>query len=71
MAEDWFAAESEELGRLSFELHREVAEKEGGREKWGYLRSMGFSYSAGRGKGKGKKERGEDWLREGVVEGML
>jgi len=52
LAEDWFTAGWEELGGLSFELHSEVAEKEDGREKWGYPRRMGISYSSRRGKGK-------------------
>ncbi|PMD14195.1 FAD dependent oxidoreductase-like protein [Hyaloscypha hepaticicola] len=67
LAEDWFGAELEELGRLSFRLHRELAEQYGGREKWGYLRSSGVSYSAGKvGMGKGRRgERGEDLLRQG------
>jgi glycine/D-amino acid oxidase-like deaminating enzyme len=69
LAEDWFAAELEELGRLSFRLHRELAEQYGGREKWGYLRSSGVSYSAGK-VGKGRRgERGEDWLRQGGSRG--
>lgn len=71
LAEDWFGAELEELGRLSFSLHRELAEQYGGREKWGYLRSSGVSYSAGKvGMGKGRRgERGEDWLRQGGSRG--
>lgn len=46
LAEDWFAAECEELGRLSFRLHRELAERNGGRGKWGYMGSRGVSYRA-------------------------
>jgi len=69
LAEDWFGAELEELGRFSFRLHRELAEQYGGREKWGYLRSSGVSYSAGK-VGKGRRgERGEDWLRQGGSRG--
>jgi glycine/D-amino acid oxidase-like deaminating enzyme len=65
LAEDWFGAELEELGRLSFRLHRELAEEYGGWEKWGYLKSSAVSYSAGK-VGKGRRgERGEDWLRQG------
>jgi glycine/D-amino acid oxidase-like deaminating enzyme len=71
LAEDWFAAEVEELGRLSFRLHRELAENNAGRDGWGYLRSTGVSYSAGKlGKGrKGERERGEGWLRQGGSRG--
>ena len=67
LAEDWFAASLEELGKLSFRLHRELAEAEGGREKWGYVRSRGVSFSAGAQTRKG--ERGEDWLRQGGSRG--
>jgi len=69
LAEDWFGPELEELGRLSFKLHRDLAAKEGGREKWGYSRSTGLSYSAGRASARAKKERGENWLREGGSRG--
>jgi len=31
LASDWVASECEELGKLSFRLHRELAEKEGGK----------------------------------------
>lgn len=41
-----------------------MAEEFGGAEKWGYLRSKGVSYTAGKGRVKGNG-RGEDWLREG------
>lgn len=69
MAEEWFAPEVEELGRLSFGLHRELAQSNDGKEKWGYLRSTGVSYSAGV-KAKGEKgDRGEDWLRAGGSRG--
>ena len=63
LAEDWFSSDSEALGKLSFRLHRELAAEHGGREKWGYVGSRGFSHSAGV-RGKGKK-RGEDWFRDG------
>ncbi|KAE9365339.1 FAD dependent oxidoreductase [Stipitochalara longipes BDJ] len=67
LAEDWFTASLEDLGKLSFRLHRELAESNGGKEKWGYLSSRGVSYSTGV---KGKKgERGEDCLRQGNSRG--
>jgi glycine/D-amino acid oxidase-like deaminating enzyme len=69
LAEDWFSAEVEELGRLSFRLHRELAESNAGRENWGYLRSTGLSYSAGVKRNGKKAERGEDWLRAGGSRG--
>ncbi|KAF2843443.1 FAD dependent oxidoreductase-like protein superfamily [Patellaria atrata CBS 101060] len=60
LAADWFAPSVSSLGALSFRLHKELAEKHGGREKWGYCRSTGTSLSqetdvAG--------HRGDDWLR--------
>jgi glycine/D-amino acid oxidase-like deaminating enzyme len=73
LAEDWFSSDSEELGKWSFRLHRELAEEHEGRERWGYMRSRGVSYSAGAetGRGKRKKERGEDWLGEGRSRGEV
>jgi hypothetical protein len=47
---------------LSFEEHKRLAEEFGGRERWGYTRSTGTSYTAGKKKGNG---RGDDWLRHG------
>lgn len=70
LAEDWFAEECEELGRLSFRLHKQLAEENGGKEKWGYVESRGVSYSAGK-EEKGRKERGEDWLRAGGSRGDI
>ena len=70
LAEDWFAAEREELGQLSFRLHRELTEENGGREKWGHVGSRGVSYSTGS-RGGRKGERGEDWLRQGGSRGVV
>jgi len=45
---------------LSFRLHKELAEKNSGREKWGYSLSTGNSYTEGPRPKTGKK--GHDWI---------
>lgn len=64
LAKDWFRPSLTPLGELSFEEHRALAEREGGREKWCYSKSITVSYEP-----KGKRadgKRGEDWLLEGT-----
>lgn len=63
LAKDWFQPAVSSLGALSFEQHRLLAEKYGGRERWGYAGSTSVRYSAGRTAGGGG--RGDDWLRGG------
>lgn len=63
LAKDWFSPSVAAVGELSFEEHTRLAEEYRGQEKWGYMRSSGVSYTAGRGGKKGG--RGDDWLREG------
>ena len=64
LAKDWHSASAAELGALSFEEHRKLAEKEGGRENWGYSQSVTVSYEAeGR---MAPTESSEDWLNEGM-----
>lgn len=36
LALDWHGAATASLAELSFKLHRELADKDGGKEKWGY-----------------------------------
>ncbi|TVY30168.1 putative oxidoreductase [Lachnellula hyalina] len=62
LAADWFSPSVAALGKLSFEEHKRLAEEFGGREKWGYSRSTGLSYTARKGSRIGK--RGDDWLRQ-------
>ncbi|KUJ09838.1 FAD dependent oxidoreductase-like protein superfamily [Mollisia scopiformis] len=65
LAKDWFSSPLAALGALSFEEHKRLAEKENGRENWGYMRSTGVSYTPGlTGGRRTKRERGEDWLRQ-------
>lgn len=61
VAEDWFGPATASLGALSFRLHKELAEKFGGHEIWGYSRSTGTSLVDGSDGGG----EGEDWLTEG------
>ncbi len=62
LARDWFSPPVAAVGALSFDLHKELAEKHDGKERWGYSQSTGTSLSEdGRLDGK----RGDDWLREG------
>lgn len=51
------------LGLLSFNLHKELAEKHNGKEKWGYSRSTGTSLSQDNDTVGGS---GEDWLSNGA-----
>lgn len=66
LAKDWFSQPVASLGALSFDLHKELAQDHGGKEKWGYSRSTAFSYAAADGIGVGDGTRGEDWLRDGT-----
>ncbi|KAI8957811.1 FAD dependent oxidoreductase [Daldinia sp. FL1419] len=62
LAKDWFSPASAELGALSFEEHRKLAEKEGGAEKWGYARSTSISLSPA----TRSKKRIDLWVRDGA-----
>ncbi|EDO00836.1 hypothetical protein SS1G_03310 [Sclerotinia sclerotiorum 1980 UF-70] len=70
LSRDWFAEESSDLGSLSFEEHKKLAEEHAGGEKWGYSvsKSMGYvSHVAAENLRKTGKRgvRGDDWLRGG------
>ncbi|RDX53866.1 nucleotide-binding domain-containing protein [Lentinus brumalis] len=43
IAKDWFAPALAPLGLLSFDLHRDLAERHGGRARWGYSESVSYS----------------------------
>ncbi|KAK1758497.1 FAD dependent oxidoreductase [Echria macrotheca] len=67
LAKDWFAPRVLPLGKLSFELHRNLADEYAGAEKWGYSPTTSVSYTrAAETTGAGKKKRGDDWLRHGT-----
>ncbi|KAI2472302.1 nucleotide-binding domain-containing protein [Annulohypoxylon bovei var. microspora] len=61
LAKDWFSPASAELGALSFEEHRRLAEKEDGRRKWGYATSTSVSLSP-----PTDKKRVDVWCRVGA-----
>ncbi|XXH03125.1 hypothetical protein Hte_009518 [Hypoxylon texense] len=62
LAKDWFSAASAELGALSFDEHRRLAEKDDGARRWGYARSTSISLSpAAR-----SKKRVDVWCRDGA-----
>ncbi|KAB5562808.1 FAD dependent oxidoreductase [Coniochaeta sp. 2T2.1] len=68
LAKDWFSPATASLGALSFEQHRLLAEKHGGRERWGYAGTTSVSYTARpttRGGGE-RKRRGNDWIWNGT-----
>ncbi|KAL9013426.1 MAG: hypothetical protein Q9173_001869 [Seirophora scorigena] len=61
LARDWFSAASISLGRLSFDLHKELAEKHNGYKNWGHTRSTATSLAETVG------DDGEaDWMGEGA-----
>jgi glycine/D-amino acid oxidase-like deaminating enzyme len=64
LAKDWFSPSVADLGALSFTEHKRLAEEHNGNEKWGYSRSTGTSYTAGKGRTVGGRN-GTDWLRHG------
>ena len=64
LAADWFSPSLSKLGRLSFNLHKQLAEENNGHELWGYSRSTGTSLAEDGSESKGGS--GADWLREGA-----
>ena len=61
LAQDWFSPSLANLGELSFDLHKHLAEEHNGYERWGYSRSSGTSLAESVG-----AANGADWLREGA-----
>lgn len=62
-----FAPSVAPLGALSFRLHKELAEKHDGRNKWGYCLSIGTSLSQDpENSEEAVLGSGEDWLRNGT-----
>jgi glycine/D-amino acid oxidase-like deaminating enzyme len=61
LSRSWFPAPLRALGELSFDLHTELAQKEGGREKWGWCRARSVSFVEDE-DAEEEKERPEDWL---------
>ncbi|KAI4595427.1 hypothetical protein KJ359_006772 [Pestalotiopsis sp. 9143b] len=52
LARDWFSSPTAELGALSFDEHRKLAEAEDGGRKWGYARSTPISLTQGKSRGR-------------------
>ncbi|KAF8427862.1 FAD dependent oxidoreductase [Tirmania nivea] len=67
LAKDWFSSSLADLGILSFDLHRSLAEKHLGAEKWGYAGSTGLSLVTRKtAETLEPIARAEDWLRHGA-----
>ncbi|KAI1804772.1 FAD dependent oxidoreductase [Daldinia bambusicola] len=64
LAKDWFSPASADLGALSFEEHRRLAEREGGAERWGYARSTSVTLLSEAAARSGK--RIDLWVRDGA-----
>ncbi|KAK6543325.1 hypothetical protein TWF694_000078 [Orbilia ellipsospora] len=69
LAKDWFAPASAALGELSFRLHRQLADANDGRRRWGYTQSTSLSLASktnSETEERQRRRRGDDWLREGM-----
>lgn len=70
LCRDWFSPAVSALADLSFGLHRELANANGGGREWGYSPSLAYSSVVDEvgadGKKTGKVIRGEDWLLTGT-----
>lgn len=68
LARNWFSSSVAELGAFSFDLHKKLAERFDGRNKWGWSQSTVINLDVtGRPK-KGRKNRlgeGWDWIQSG------
>jgi glycine/D-amino acid oxidase-like deaminating enzyme len=62
LAEDWHGEDTADLARLSYRLHRELAEKDGGSEKWEYRPVETLSLSFDDSKSKSKCPPEIDWV---------
>ncbi|EEP77692.1 predicted protein [Uncinocarpus reesii 1704] len=65
LAKDWFSPELAPLGKLSFDLHRQLAKDNQGAQKWGYMAGTAVNLQVQGADGK-KSRRGDDWLRRGA-----
>lgn len=63
LAKDWFSPKLAQLGELSFNEHKRLAEENNGAQRWGYAESIATSYAP---KNAIKGERSDDWLRAGA-----
>ena len=58
LARDWFSPSLSSLGAFSFDLHKQLAEQNNGRENWGYSGSISASLDATSG------DMRSNWLNE-------
>ncbi|KAL8867105.1 MAG: hypothetical protein Q9174_005876, partial [Haloplaca sp. 1 TL-2023] len=65
LASDWFSKASASLGKLSFDLHRKLAEENNGYERWGYSPSTATSLADIVDNG-GEEDDGQDWVAQGL-----
>ena len=68
IAKDWHGSSTSSLGKLSFDLHSELADEYGGAKKWGYRRLKTLSVDGdARPKSSRKKKtvtvEGAEWIK--------
>lgn len=73
LAKDWFQSPTQELGELSFRLHKELAEEFDGARRWGYAETTSLSVSQTGGDSTEHEKGGdwEDWLFGGRSRGHM
>jgi glycine/D-amino acid oxidase-like deaminating enzyme len=64
IAKDWFAPALAPLGKLSYELHKQLAAEYDGGRRWGYMPGTALSLDVNT-SDEGKGGTGYDWLRDG------
>lgn len=64
IAKDWFAPALAPLGKLSYELHKQLAAEYNGKSRWGYMPGTALSLDVNP-SGAGNGGTGYDWLRDG------
>ncbi|CAO1621209.1 unnamed protein product [Jaminaea pallidilutea] len=63
LARDWHGPATSSIADLSFRLHRELAERDNGREKWGYrdVETLSVEFDSGKTRNKAPKAI-QDWV---------
>lgn len=69
LARDWFEPAVAELGALSFDLHRQLAEEHDGRRRWGFMEGTAWSLH-GDMPGGASGEDSPAWLTAGRVDAV-
>jgi len=68
LARNWFSPSAAELGALSFDLHKKLAEQFDGRKEWGWSQSTVINLDVSGSPKKGSKKglgEGWDWIKSG------